>query len=71
MLVRSREGSQPQSLGTEDPQSGERSRLGGIDKTSLSSCDFSFVFPGAPISHLRTETPKVPDSIVIQSDVSL
>ena len=59
VLVRSREGSQPWSLETEDPLSGERSRVGGIDKTSLSFCDFS-LFPGVLISLMRTETSQGP-----------
>ena len=39
--------------GSRGPLSGERSR--GIDKTSLSFCDFS-LFPGVPFSLMRTET---------------
>ena len=55
VLVRIPEGSQHWSLETGDPLSGERSRVGGIDKTSLSFCDFS-LFPGVLISLMRTET---------------
>ena len=50
VLVRSREGSQPWSLETEDPLTGERSRVGGNSREDG--------WLALPESRARTENPR-------------